>query len=137
MTQDRHYTDHPVPSHYYYPAHVNWKFIFIKLHILNFVVLCVFRQVLQSDKQQRTNSGLCLLFTQDLGNLKKHSHLVNSGHPGCDKTQAKIQERFYWPTSCKGLTDYVKTCHVCQKINKAFQKNRGIYQPQCNGLAER
>ena len=62
-----------------------------------------------------------------LGESKEAQSL--SGHLGRDKTHAKIQERFYWPTITKDVTEFVKTCDVCQRTNKAFKKNRGELQP--------
>ena len=51
-----------------------------------------------------------------------------SGHLGRDKTQARIRERFYWPTITKDVQDFVKACDTCQQVNSSFQKTRGELQ---------
>ena len=51
-----------------------------------------------------------------------------SGHLGRDKTQARIRERFYWPTITKDVQDFVKACDTCQRVNSSFQKTRGELQ---------
>ena len=81
------------------------------------------RVISNRDEQLRivsaTHSGL--------GDSKQAKSL--SGHLGRDKTQAKIKERFYWPTITKDVQDFVQTCDACQRTNKAFKKNRGELQP--------
>ena len=62
-----------------------------------------------------------------LGDSKQGKSL--SGHLGRDNTQAKIKARFYWPSITKDVQDFVQTCDVCQRTNKAFKKNRGELQP--------
>ena len=39
------------------------------------------------------------------------------GHLGRDKTYEKIAERFHWKLLWKHVTDYVRTCAVCQTTN--------------------
>ena len=41
-----------------------------------------------------------------------------SGHLGIQKTYKKILQHFFWPGMKKEVSQYVKTCHVCQVIGK-------------------
>jgi hypothetical protein len=43
------------------------------------------------------------------------------GHLGVRKTRDKIWKHFWWPTLTKDVSDYCRTCHVCQMIGKPNQ----------------
>ena len=41
-----------------------------------------------------------------------------AGHLGVNKTYAKILNHFYWPHLRKDVSEYCKSCHVCQMVGK-------------------
>ena len=43
-----------------------------------------------------------------------HNHPL-SGHQGQDTTYLKTSEVYYWPNMKKDVTEFVKTCKICQK----------------------
>ena len=49
----------------------------------------------------------------------KFLNICIGGHLGRDKTYEKIAKRFYWKLLWKHVTDYVRTCAVCQTTNDA------------------
>ena len=52
------------------------------------------------------------------------------GHLGRDKTYDKISARFYWKFLWKQVTNYVKSCPVCQTTNDAkFIKHNAPLHP--------
>lgn len=93
------------------------------LTIFYFVTGQCARVVSNRDEQKRiiraTHSGL--------GDTKEAQAL--SGHLGRDKTQAKVKERFYWPTITKDVSNFVKICDTCQRTNNVLKKTRGQLQP--------
>ena len=44
--------------------------------------------------------------------------LPMSGHLGVRKTQDRILQHFYWPGIHKEVTEFCRTCHVCQMVGK-------------------
>lgn len=54
--------------------------------------------------------------------LLKLAHDGYSGHLGNRKTYHKLLAHFYWPGIKRDVTDYVKTCHICQLVGKPNQK---------------
>lgn len=44
------------------------------------------------------------------------------GHLGVRKTLDRIQRHFYWPSIKRDVTEYCKTCHVCQVVGKPNSK---------------
>ena len=44
-----------------------------------------------------------------------------AGHLGINKTYLKILSHFYWPGLKKDVTQYCKSCHVCQMVGKPNQ----------------
>ncbi|PIK39503.1 putative gypsy retrotransposon integrase-like protein 1-like [Apostichopus japonicus] len=81
-------------------------------------------RVISSREEQQRIVAAC---HKGLGDTKEPEAL--SGHFGRDKTQARIKERFYWPTITKDVHDFLRTCDTCQRVNKAFKKVRGELQP--------
>jgi len=47
--------------------------------------------------------------------------LPMAGHLGINKTYQKILNHFYWPGLKKDVTQYCKSCHVCQMVGKPNQ----------------
>ena len=41
-----------------------------------------------------------------------------SGHTGVRKTKARLLQHFWWPSVSKDVSEYVRSCHGCQKIGK-------------------
>ena len=41
-----------------------------------------------------------------------------SGHLGIQKTYKKVLQHFFWPGIKKDVTNFVKSCHVCQVVGK-------------------
>ena len=53
-----------------------------------------------------------------------HNHLT-AGHPGCDETLQKTQEKYWWPKMKEWIADYVKGCMMCQQ-NKILTHRQKI-----------
>ena len=50
------------------------------------------------------------------------AHDGAGGHMGVSKTYAKIQDHFFCPSLKKSISEYVRSCHVCQIVGKPNQK---------------
>ena len=50
------------------------------------------------------------------------------GHLGISKTMEKISSRFTWQHMKKDITEYVKSCEVCQKYKHSYTKPKGLLQ---------
>ena len=44
-----------------------------------------------------------------------------SGHLGVKKTYHKILNHFYWPGLKAGVSNYCRSCHTCQVVEKPNQ----------------
>jgi len=53
-----------------------------------------------------------------------HDHVVG-GHLGVSKTYSKMKSRVYYPGLKKIVTDYIRTCDTCQKVNYSHKKPPG------------
>jgi hypothetical protein len=51
-----------------------------------------------------------------------------SGHMGEWKTIARISPHFYWPNMRKTVSDYIKTCEICQRDKASTQLPPGLLQ---------
>ena len=51
----------------------------------------------------------------------KLAHDGPSGHLGIKKTYSKILTHFFWPGMKKQISNYIKSCHVCQIVGKPNQ----------------
>ena len=58
---------------------------------------------------------------------EKHSGGL-AGHFGHDKTFAKMNESYYWPSMRADVKRFVDRCRICQHA-KGRKQNTGLYQP--------
>lgn len=58
-----------------------------------------------------------------------HDTAANGAHFGRDKTFSKIRQRYYWPSMCKDITNYVRSCLACAQNNPRRQKSPGSLRP--------
>ena len=62
---------------------------------------------------------LPLCYREDI--LKLAHGVPTAGHLGIRKTQAKVQQHFYWPKMHRDIVNFCKTCHACQMGGKPNQ----------------
>ena len=53
--------------------------------------------------------------------LKLAHDVPTAGHLGSRKTQAKVQQHFYWPKMHKDIVNFCRSCHACQVGGKPNQ----------------
>ena len=53
--------------------------------------------------------------------LKVAHQIPIGGHLGVRKTYDKITQHFYWPKIKRSISQFCKTCHVCQMVGKPNQ----------------
>src|SRR5215475_9264087 len=61
--------------------------------------------------------------------LLQEMHEGTGGHFSRKKTLHRIERWYYWETLNKDLTEFVKTCEVCQKTKTSTQKPYGMLNP--------
>ncbi len=54
---------------------------------------------------------------------------VTAGHLGVTRTQAKINQRFYWPKMIQSVSQYVRSCEDCQTKKKPKERPAGYLEP--------
>ncbi len=54
---------------------------------------------------------------------------VTAGHLGVTRTQAKINQRFYWPKMIQIVSQYVRSCEDCQTKKKPKERPAGYLEP--------
>ena len=47
--------------------------------------------------------------------LKEYHDGAQGGHFGRDLTISRVREGFWWPTLWRDVTEYIKTCDICQR----------------------
>ena len=47
------------------------------------------------------------------GLISKHHNDPLAGHFGIEKTRELVARKYYWPTLCHDVEDYVKECNIC------------------------
>ncbi len=57
-----------------------------------------------------------------------HTSMI-SCHPGVQRTIFRIQERFWWPTIKKDVSEYVAACSVCAQNKSSNAPPTGLLQP--------
>ena len=50
------------------------------------------------------------------------------GHVGRDRTIARLQEDYFWPSMVSQVKEWVKTCQECQKSRATRPRNKGLMQ---------
>ena len=59
--------------------------------------------------------------------LLQHAH--GTGHEGAQKTLHRLRISFYSPHACRLVTDYVRSCVVCQRRKTEHLHPAGLLQP--------
>ncbi|UYV60745.1 hypothetical protein LAZ67_1002098, partial [Cordylochernes scorpioides] len=57
-----------------------------------------------------------------------HNHMSN-GHLGVARTMYRIKSKYLWPSMLKYVSEFVKTCHLCQSRKGSNQLPSGLLQP--------
>ncbi|UYV75865.1 hypothetical protein LAZ67_13001600 [Cordylochernes scorpioides] len=57
-----------------------------------------------------------------------HNHMSN-GHLGFARTMYRIKSKYFWPSMLKDVSEFVKTCHLCQSRKGSNQLPSGLLQP--------
>ncbi|UYV72042.1 hypothetical protein LAZ67_9001620, partial [Cordylochernes scorpioides] len=57
-----------------------------------------------------------------------HNHMSN-GHLGVARTMYRIKSKYFWPSMLKYVSEFVKTCHLCQSRKGSNQLPSGLLQP--------
>jgi len=52
-----------------------------------------------------------------------------AGHFGTDKTIGRVRANFYWPKMDEQITEYVRSCDVCQRNMVIRHKKYGLLEP--------
>ncbi len=76
----------------------------------------------QVKEDQVYYNGRRMVFDHEIPDIlfNFHSNAVGGGHLGRDKTQMKIEERYYWPSIYQHVDQYIKKCSKCQTFNPNF-----------------
>lgn len=61
---------------------------------------------------------------------------INGVHAGVCRTKRRLGASFYWPGMGKAMTDYVKSCKICQEVGQVHDKQKAPLQqsPQIGTL---
>ncbi|UYV78619.1 hypothetical protein LAZ67_16002183, partial [Cordylochernes scorpioides] len=57
-----------------------------------------------------------------------HNHMLN-GHLGVDRTTYRLKNKYHWPSMLKDVSEFVKTCHLCQSRKGSNQSPSELLQP--------
>ncbi|UYV77620.1 hypothetical protein LAZ67_15001754 [Cordylochernes scorpioides] len=57
-----------------------------------------------------------------------HNHMLN-GHLGVARTIYRLKNQYYWPFMLKDVSEFVKTCHLCQSRKGSNHLPSGLLQP--------
>ncbi|UYV65651.1 hypothetical protein LAZ67_3004955 [Cordylochernes scorpioides] len=57
-----------------------------------------------------------------------HNHMLN-GHLGVARTTYRLKNKYYWPSMLNDVSEFVKTCHLCQSRKGSNQLPSGLLQP--------
>ena len=60
--------------------------------------------------------------------ISRHHDNPLAGHFGIEKTRELIARKYYWPTLCHDVKDYVKGCNVCLASKAVRHKPYGDLQ---------
>ena len=65
----------------------------------------------------------CLTEGETVAVLKEHHDGATGGHFGRDITINRIRRSFWWPTLWKDVSEYVRTCDICQRYGPKEHNN--------------
>ncbi|UYV84270.1 hypothetical protein LAZ67_X001713, partial [Cordylochernes scorpioides] len=57
-----------------------------------------------------------------------HNHMLK-GHLGVARTTYRLKNKYYWPSMLKDVSEFVKTCHLCQSRKGSNHLPSGLLQP--------
>ncbi|UYV73057.1 hypothetical protein LAZ67_10001691, partial [Cordylochernes scorpioides] len=57
-----------------------------------------------------------------------HNHMLN-GHLAVARTTYRLKNKYYWPSMLKDVSEFVKTCHLCQSRKGSNHLPSGLLQP--------
>ncbi|UYV75794.1 hypothetical protein LAZ67_13001373, partial [Cordylochernes scorpioides] len=57
-----------------------------------------------------------------------HNNMLN-GHLGVARTTYRLKNKYHWPSMLKDVSEFVKTCHLCQSRKGSNQSPSGLLQP--------
>ncbi|UYV65984.1 K02A2.6-like [Cordylochernes scorpioides] len=57
-----------------------------------------------------------------------HNHMLN-GHLGVARPTHRLKNKYYWPFTVKDVSEFVKTCHLCQSRKGSNKSPSGLLQP--------
>ncbi|UYV66656.1 hypothetical protein LAZ67_4002457 [Cordylochernes scorpioides] len=57
-----------------------------------------------------------------------HNHMLN-GHLGVARTTYRLKNKYHWPSMLKDVSEFVKTCHLCQSRKGSNHLPSGLLQP--------
>jgi transposase InsO family protein len=60
--------------------------------------------------------------------ISEHHDVAWAGHRGIAKTLELVNRHFYWSTLRRDVTEYVRTCDVCQRVKASNQLKAGSPQ---------
>ena len=60
--------------------------------------------------------------------ISRHHDDSLAGHFGIEKTGELIARKYYWPTLCRDVEDYIKGCNVCLASKAVQHKPYGDLQ---------
>ena len=60
--------------------------------------------------------------------ISRHHNNLLSDHFGIEKTQELVVQKYYWPTFCHDVNDYVKGCDICLALKTVQYKSYGDLQ---------
>lgn len=53
-----------------------------------------------------------------------------TGHMDATKTRDQIQRKFWWPSMSSEISDYVRSCDTCKRLNQRTTVNEGVLLPR-------
>ncbi|UYV80104.1 hypothetical protein LAZ67_18001713 [Cordylochernes scorpioides] len=61
--------------------------------------------------------------------MKEHHNHMSNGHLGVARTMYRIKSKYFWPSMLKDVSEFVRTCHLCQSRKGSNQLPSGLLQP--------
>ena len=77
----------------------------------------------------QTRFALCVPYQWTTSVLMAGHDSSLAGHVGRDKSYENIRAKYFWKNMYKDMSDYVNTCHECQKHKYTNQMRPGLCQP--------